>query len=628
MAILFPSEENILRLKVQPTIGESKLLESLKNTLTDDYEIYYQPFLNGDQPDIIIMREGYGVLILEVKDWQLPSYYIDNKKQWRLRNNDSVIKSPIDQVKTYKDNLYNLHIEGLLEKKIHDSKFYGIVSCGVYFHKATQNEINQFLENSFKSQNDRKYIKIFGVDSLTPEKLRCILSEQGIFSPSRVFNDELYKSFKRYLQPTSHVLEQGNIINLDKKQKELVKSEITIKGRKVLGVAGSGKTQILAQRAVNAHKRTGDRILILTYNITLKNYIHDKISQVRESSAWNNFYITNYHNFINAQFNNLGIKIEFPANVDEFTDEEKTQYLDDKYYSNINIFEDFKDKIFKYKVILIDELQDYKEEWQTIIRKYFWAEDGEYVVFGDAKQNIYSRDLDENKDFRCVGISSQGKKLNKTFRLSTKITKIALKFQKTFLAEKYVVDEVIDSNSYQTSIFDKNLSSIYEYFYYQSSQEIKKVFEEIYSVLNGLGIHRNDICILSSNISILREFDFFIRHNQHEKTTTVFENKELYEELKNRGVNIQAEIKNIRGNKKFHFWMNSGVVKLSTIHSFKGWEIDTLVLIIENTDYDDENDNNFALDELLYTAITRCRNNLIVVNMGNDRYHSFFQFGY
>ena len=577
------------------------------------------------------MRKGYGVLILEVKDWELSSYYIDDNKKWRLENNDSVIKSPIDQVKTYKDNLYNLHIEGLLEEKIHDSKLYGIISCGVYFHKANQNEINQFLKNSFKSENDRKYIKIFGVDSLTPEKLRCILSEQGIYSPSRLFSDELYKSFKRYLQPTSHVLEQGNIINLTKKQKELVKSEITPTGKKVLGVAGSGKTQILAQRAVNAHKRTDDKVLILTYNITLKNYIHDKISQVRENFYWDNFHINNYHSFITTQFNNLGIGIELPENFHKLKDE-KRQDLYDKYYSNVNIFEDFKNEISKYKVILIDELQDYKEEWQTIIRKYFWEKEyGEYVVFGDAKQNIYNRDLDENKDFKCVGIPGVANELTDTFRLSTEITNIALKFQKTFLAEKYVVNGNINSISYQTSLFDTKPSSIYKYLYYQSSKENTKVFEQIYSVLNGLSIHRNDICILSSDILILKEFDFYIRHNQHENTTTMFETKELYEELKlkymeEKDKDFKAEIKKIRDSKKCNFWMNSGVVKLSTIHSFKGWEIDTLVLIIENIDYFEK--EKFTQNELLYTAITRCRNNLIVVNMANDKYHSFFQFAY
>lgn len=66
--------------------------------------------------------------------------------------------------------------------------------------------------------------------------------------------------------------------------------------------------------------------------------------------------------------------------------------------------------------------------------------------------------------------------------------------------------------------------------------------------------------------------------------------------------------------------MNPGTVKLSTIHSFKGWEINTLILLIEqNAGYPPDSD-----DELIYTAITRCRENLLVLNLGNERYHGFF----
>ena len=76
----------------------------------------------------------------------------------------------------------------------------------------------------------------------------------------------------------------------------------------VFGPAGSGKTLILAQRAVNAHKRTSGNILILTYNITLRNYILDKISVVKDGLSRKNFGILNYHNFFNIEANNYGLK--------------------------------------------------------------------------------------------------------------------------------------------------------------------------------------------------------------------------------------------------------------------------------------------------------------------------------
>lgn len=73
--------------------------------------------------------------------------------------------------------------------------------------------------------------------------------------------------------------------------------------------------------------------------------------------------------------------------------------------------------------------------------------------------------------------------------------------------------------------------------------------------------------------------------------------------------------------------MNSGTVKISTVHSFKGWESETLFLIIEDlsrvTDYGiDKKNKLIAFDEILYTGITRSRANLIIINFGNEEYHN------
>ena len=129
MAQLFPSIETIKKQYPDPDDdrkAELKLLKFLNNTLADDWEIYFQPFLNGDLPDIVLLRKNYGVLIIEVKNWKLSKYATENKK-WVLRHNKhQQIKSPIDQVNQYKNNLYDLHIPNLLQTMIKESKYYGI----------------------------------------------------------------------------------------------------------------------------------------------------------------------------------------------------------------------------------------------------------------------------------------------------------------------------------------------------------------------------------------------------------------------------------------------------------------------------------------------------------------------
>ena len=93
MAIFTPNLETVAQLHQKPTSGEWHLLQFLKGTLDDSYQVFFQPFLNGDMPDIIIMREGSGVYIIEVKDWNLNKYSIGPKLKWHLKSNEKALKS-------------------------------------------------------------------------------------------------------------------------------------------------------------------------------------------------------------------------------------------------------------------------------------------------------------------------------------------------------------------------------------------------------------------------------------------------------------------------------------------------------------------------------------------------------
>ena len=76
------------------------------------------------------MRRDSGVMIIEVKDWNLRSGFYDDDNKCLLN------KNPIDQVFSYKNNLFNLHIKTLLDMKLNNPMAFKIVSCVVYFHNA------------------------------------------------------------------------------------------------------------------------------------------------------------------------------------------------------------------------------------------------------------------------------------------------------------------------------------------------------------------------------------------------------------------------------------------------------------------------------------------------------------
>jgi len=600
MAILEPELEIIKTQKVQPTEGEWKLLNFLLEKLDDTYEIYYQPFLNGDNPDFAIMRKGSGVLLIEVKDWNLEHYYVDERTKWCLVKDNTFIKSPLKQVEAYKNNLFQLHSEELFLRSVKNKNNWATVNCAVYFHNSTQKELSNFLLNEFQSESYngyRNFVSYFGLlgnDSLNESYLNQLLSKFWLNKQSFYFDETLYKSIRRYLKSPLHQIEEGIEINYTPEQQELIRSEIRPR-RKIKGVAGSGKTFVLAKRAVNAHIRTGGKVLILTYNLSLKNYIHDRISDVREEFYWSNFYITNYHQFFKTQANNYNIEI--------------TSLGD---WQNVNFFDSVKDSIHKFDVVLIDEVQDYLQSWIDIITKYFTHKKTEFVVFGDEKQNIYNRQLDENNEPIVRTIPGVwNKTLNTSHRFSSNIGNIAIKFQKTVFNQKYNLDEVKVLSQLD---FEKRIIEYHTFDNYTT----ENLFDVIFEVLERNEIHSSDAGVLCSKVELLRELDFLIRTKKKEKTATTFESQEEYERINGN----ERAIEKLRRIKKNHFWMKTGTIKLSTTHSFKGWEINTLFVFIEK---EIEEDNDFTNDELVYTALTRAKRNLIVFNLGNQKYDEFFK---
>ena len=584
MATLIPERSVIDQQKVSPTSGEIKLVNFLEATLNDEYEIYYQPYLNGKNPDIILMRKGGGVLIIEVKDWNLAHYYIDESDNWRLKENNAYITSPFDQVEIYKDKLQDMNYRFLYEK-FFNKNIYGVIRTAVYFHCECRKNILKFIEN----HNVNKYVQIIGNDDLTFLFLKDLLDKTYIGRNSKYFNDELYKSIKRYLKPTFHQLEISQEVTYTQEQELLVKSE-NAKRQKIKGSAGSGKTIVLAKRAVNAHIRTQEKVLILTFNISLVNYIHDQISKVRESFSWGNFYITNYHSFFRESARQYNLEIN---SYNDFDDRE--------------FFSQRIGSITKYDAIFIDEIQDYKQEWLDLIVKYFAKPDTEIVVFGDEKQNIYDRELDENKEIRVTGIVGQwNRSLKKSFRFKHDIGCLAIEFQKELLGNKYKLDEMLIAQ--QEFDFEP---SVIEYHEISNLSEINDI---IFKFVELHSIHSNDVAILGDNIGILRELDFRIRSKYQEDTITTFEMKEEYEKLEKQGLLTKDNIDRIRRAKKVGFWLNAGMIKLSTVHSFKGWEIHTLFLLIDKK----------STFELVYTGITRARQNIVIINLGNAEFSNFF----
>lgn len=603
MAFCFPSLEEIERFRVPLELGERYLIDFLLLHLDNNYEIYVQPFLNGDRPDIVIVRPDAGVLIIEVKDWNLRHY--QNPKgglaPWELQKNSARIRSPLAQVTTYKQNLYELHIDQLFERNIKDRKYFSIVQTAVYFHNESTEHAQQFCFNT-------GYTCILGRNALNAKDFGGLLAKTRLNRPSFLFDSDLYRSFKRFLKPPEHTPDMGKDVQYTKRQQSLIVSQANLR-QKVRGVAGCGKTKVLAGRAVSAYARTKEQVLILTFNITLRNYIHDRLNEVRAPFPWSVFEITNYHQFVKLQANNYGLEC---GNLLTAADQE-------------NFFASAKDCIRRYRTILVDEVQDYKPEWLRSLTNYFLADDGELVVFGDEKQNVYGRDMGKDRFPVIPSMPGRWNELNESFRMGTATFQIAQEFQNVYFKDLYELDR--DVKMMQGDIFEKPA----QFQYYAKQYDIHQLFQLIRKEITTLDIHPNDLVVLAPTHETIRALEYNFRRVAHERTSHAGETKEDYAALLQQhslenveypegNSKFKRELEHIRRGRKLHFWANAGTIKLSTIYSFKGWEAHTLILIISNVHSIEEQG---SLNELIYAALTRASKNLIVVDC-IGLYHDFF----
>lgn len=726
MAQFIPSLAKVQQFRVQPTSGEWHLLQFLERTLDDSYEVYFNPFLNGDRPDVVIMQRGGGVMIIEVKDWDLNLYTVDARRHWHLKNpkNEGEARarllSPVQQVYKYKENLFELHIPGLLELKIKDIRNFNFVSCAVYFHNANEQQVQNLIVDPFKG--DRKYlnflkynIDLLGRDSLTEYNFKRILFNRYLAKerPSILFSESIYQSFKQQLTPTRHLMSEGVGLIYSKDQEKLI-YDTTSKSWRVKGVVGSGKTTVLAAKAIESCKRVLaegriPRILILTYNVTLKNFIRDKLSKVRADFEWSYFTILNYHSFIGTMMNELGIPFEMPQQGPDETHiqymRRVSPYLNDRYYNNRSLFSDYSQSIEKYDAIFIDEIQDYIRPWMDIVKDNFLSSDGEYYLFGDVKQNIYSRKVSQ-KDI-TTNIIGRPKELKTCFRADMKVRDLAVGFQNEYFQDKYEIDTLV-AESDQGLLFGRDELQHGSIRYINLSQPdpiiaLNTIITGNITNKDNQNVHPNDITILGTNIDLLKKIDSYYRYIGNGDTATMFETYDLmfiqhlnfygndaknapdwvnelfqlvgqidkpkrargnqiiggflaryelyreypgnfgpilevlchryrfefkdfleilsrheaeYIKFRDKVFKADGDYSKIRDSKKLNFYMNTGTIKISTIHSFKGWESEVVFLLLEK-----KNEGEKAFDELLYTGLTRTRSNLIVINLGNAEYH-------
>ena len=615
---IYPDWPSIEKLKPQPTKGEYALLKHLDKELPPSFEIFFQPSLNGDKPDIAILEKDFGLMIIEVKDWDLNSYItkedsftktifgfeekIRYKKFYVLNKNKQIpIKGPLSQVNRYIENLIDLY-EPELKERISGSVRQKMFRKSIYFHNATTEEALNFL--FFEDKDSRKEgmekCLVVGFDQLDnfSNKIQILLKENLDNIPIIDDNKDSFdwvSKIRFWLKPPFHELESGEPITLTKSQKSVL--DTTNKHIRIKGVAGSGKTLVLAQKAASL-AQDGKKVLVISFNITLWHYIRDCISRARYGFSWDRIEFGHFHGFCKNFLEENNIRIPYELD-DEHFDDFMPQMVIDCLNSNQNI------KNRRYDAIIVDEGQDYTHEWYDMLCK-FLTNNNEFVFAMDDKQNIYERSDAWIHNMTGTEFRGPWRELKECMRMPEKILYETTRFEKLFLqkSDQSLHATFISENLNQLNFLDphliwRNVIDVSDKKNKLSYGLIDKICIAYKWLTETKGEHPQDIVFLlpdhNEGLDLAKEF----KKRFKLKINHVFQKK--------------YKGKRRANYKKKSFWMKSPRLKMCTIHSFKGWELKNVVLITPK-DIDIPSGNREKFHRMMYTSLTRTRGNIIVFN--------------
>lgn len=599
-----------LRLQIQNHVlspQKARIAWRLENILSVDDIMYIDAVVNEVTADFIIVRPNKGVLLLNVFEENLSECTLSEDKK-KIDVHGQLYQSPIDLISLCQSSIKD-GIEELLMSTIVDSRNFSLIKKVVIFSENTIDEIKDFF--GYKG-NVVNFTYVFGKEFIEERDVtQNLYTTTGFLYNNNAFDDVVRRKLAKIISPSWHSYQEGRIdMRPIGAQRRLSESSVT--QQKISGVAGSGKTQVLAFRAVNAMKRTGGDVLVLTYNITLANYLKFRLSEIREDFSWEKIDVYPYHQFFRIRAAECQLHVEFGSYQDE------TFFGDSRNHK-------------KYSAVFVDEVQDYTTEWLRIIMQNFLLEpNGELVVFGDPKQNVYQRPLDTNGDIRLGVIGGQwNRQLTNSRRFTNpRLANLATAFQAQFMANlpsDDITTENIMSNTFNFQILT--------YIDMRQNNTTDALVSNIITIISNDSNEARDFVVLASSTKLLRNIDTLYRQRTNEQTEITFISTEALEKLKQIHNVSDERAANWKFNRDFEaldrtrkqlFTTEKRCLKISTIQSFKGWESPSVIVILES-DFALHNTTFRPMSpQTIYTAITRARENMYIINIGNDTYHNFF----
>ena len=374
--------------------SEIDIYNLFKEKLSDDYYVNYKRYWFGKnnkgklftrEIDFVVALKEEGILFLEVKGGE-EIFYNPEDKQWYSKRSDTGqinrIENPIEQAK---DAMF--HFKEKLQKESGWKKNvrfqYGCVFPGM--RKSNDKSIGEFPAGVFLFKDDLADIQ---------NSLKRLLSYAGQKKTFDLFDHEQMNIFmesldQRYFAeiPFKDKLADANkkIIELSNEQLETydmmydpVNARLAVSGG-----AGTGKTILATHLAYKCATDLDSNVLLLSRNRSQRFFLLDFFKN-KEGRIPDVKYI---FDLVKEKCREVSVPFMFKKNHEneqEYFDKALPEFAADIFSKCIE------DK--KYDTIIIDEGQDFNEDWFIAIEFLFKKDPKKYVVFYDNNQKLFKKD--------------------------------------------------------------------------------------------------------------------------------------------------------------------------------------------------------------------------------------------
>jgi hypothetical protein len=388
MANIIPILTDTQISEIEPK-SEQKVYRALYEQLPDNWLVIHSlefvkktsPYnSHGDrEADFVIFAPDYGVLVIEVKgggvecDGQIRQWYSIDRYQ-----NKHEIKNPLTQAKDAKYEIKN-HLEQRGKKNIllaHGALFPDISNVNALSNPAIPNNI---LGGSDKLSDLKTWIisifQFYAGEQLNYNPLET----SGVNLASQIYGKQVTIQQSLASKIETEIKQQ---IILTNQQKNILRQLRKRKEAIIEGGAGTGKTVLALDHAQTLAKQEL-KVLLLCYNEKLGNTLKEK------SLGIANLHPMSFHQFCNWRIkqvvNDANRNLLAESAINYPNEDKFNVWMPDALINSYDI------SPIKYDVILVDEGQDFKDEyWLAIEELRDRSSDIKLYIFQDGNQAIYA----------------------------------------------------------------------------------------------------------------------------------------------------------------------------------------------------------------------------------------------